>query len=77
MYEARRNPTSDSVRHSLEQAASLAERCDMPRIEALATLELIQRFGGTAERRARVDQLLKTHPALQEIVSLPRAGESR
>jgi hypothetical protein len=70
-YEAKRNPGAESIRLSLEQAASLAQRYDMPRVEALATQELIQRFGGSAEQRARVDHLLKLHPGLQEIVSTP------
>jgi hypothetical protein len=49
----------------------------MPRIEALATLELIQRFGGTAEQRARIDELRKFHPGLQQIMPTPGAGEPR
>jgi predicted ATPase len=77
MYEVRRNPASESVRRSLEQAAALAARCDMPRIEVLATLELTERFGGTAEQRARIAELLKLHPALQQIMPTPGAGESR
>jgi hypothetical protein len=49
----------------------------MPRIEVLATLELMQRFGGTTEQRARIDELRKLHPALQQIMPTPGAGESR
>jgi TOMM system kinase/cyclase fusion protein len=65
MYEAGRDPAGDAVRAALEQAADLARRQDMPRVEALATRELLRRFSGTSERRARLDDLLERHPDLR------------
>ncbi|MDI1443052.1 TOMM system kinase/cyclase fusion protein [Polyangium sp. 6x1] len=67
LYEARKDPASEGVRLSLEEAARLGRQKDMPRIEALATLELSQRFGRTEERRARLDELRGRHPGLQGI----------
>ncbi|WP_437992141.1 TOMM system kinase/cyclase fusion protein [Sorangium sp. So ce145] len=67
MYEAHKDPAAEGVRLSLEQAARLARRYDMPRIEALATLELLRRFGGASPYRARLDELLALHPCLRDI----------
>jgi hypothetical protein len=49
----------------------------MPRIEVLATLDLVRRFGGIEQRRARLDELLALHPGLRELDSDPHQGGSR
>ncbi|WP_437297301.1 TOMM system kinase/cyclase fusion protein [Sorangium sp. So ce426] len=67
MYEAHKDPAAEGVRLSLERAARLARHHDMPRIEALATLELLGRSGGAAPHRARLDDLLALHPCLRGI----------
>ncbi|HEY0990539.1 MAG TPA: hypothetical protein VGD80_25980, partial [Kofleriaceae bacterium] len=77
LYEARKDPSAEGVRTSLEHAARLARRQDMPRIEVLATLDLVRRFGGTDQRRARLDELLALHPGLRELDSDPHQGGSR
>jgi tetratricopeptide (TPR) repeat protein len=66
-YEARKDPAAEGVRSSLEQAARLAQRQDMPRVEALATLDLMRRFGGLEQRGARLDELLARHPGLRDL----------
>lgn len=66
MYEAQRDPAAEGVRTSLEQAARLARRSAMPRVEALATRDLLRRFGGD-DHRARLDELLTLHPGLHEL----------
>jgi hypothetical protein len=53
MYEARRHPTAATVRRSLEEAARLARRYGMPRIELEATEELHRRFGGGTPHHMR------------------------
>jgi len=77
LYEARKDPSAEGVRTSLEHAARLARRQDMPRIEVLATLDLVRRFGGIEQRRARLDELLARHPGLRELDSDPHQGGSR
>ncbi|MDI1433261.1 TOMM system kinase/cyclase fusion protein [Polyangium sorediatum] len=77
MYEAQRDPAAEGVRSSLEEAARLARRQDMPRIEALATLELVRRSGAAEQRRARLDELLTRHPGLREIEVDNHEGEAR
>lgn len=67
MYEARRHPTAEAVRSSLERAAELAQRYDMPRIELLATRELLRRFGDHEPHRARLAQRLALHPGLRHV----------
>jgi hypothetical protein len=67
MYEARKDPAAEGVRTSLERAARLARRNAMPRVEALATLDLLRRFGGGEAHRARLDELLTIHPGLHEL----------
>ncbi|WP_437576227.1 TOMM system kinase/cyclase fusion protein [Sorangium sp. So ce887] len=67
MVEARQDPAAEGVRTSLERAALLARRFVMPRVEALAMLELLRRSGGDEQRRARLDELLMLHPGLQAI----------
>jgi tetratricopeptide (TPR) repeat protein len=67
MYEAQQHPTAETVRSSLEQAARLAQQHGMPRIELLATQELLRRFGGHAPHRARLAQLLALHPGLRQV----------
>jgi ATP/maltotriose-dependent transcriptional regulator MalT len=67
MYEARRAPTAGGVQASLRRAAELARQHDMSRIEMLATLELCRRFGGDAQHRERLDQLLAHSPHLRAI----------
>ncbi|WP_438025728.1 TOMM system kinase/cyclase fusion protein [Sorangium sp. So ce233] len=77
MYEAKKDPAADGVRASLEHAARLARRHDMPRIEALATLELLRRFAVAEQRRARLDELVALHPGLREIEISVHEGETR
>jgi hypothetical protein len=67
MYQSRADPAAEGVRTSLEQAARMARLQDIPRIEALATMELRRRFGNTEQGRARLEQLLALHPGLREI----------
>ncbi|WP_441289287.1 TOMM system kinase/cyclase fusion protein [Sorangium sp. KYC3313] len=67
MYQSRADPAAEGVRTSLEQAARMARLQDIPRIEALATMELHRRFGSTEQGRARLEQLLALHPGLREI----------
>ncbi|WP_437610205.1 TOMM system kinase/cyclase fusion protein [Sorangium sp. So ce834] len=67
MVAARQDPAAEGVRTSLERAALLARRFAMPRVEALATLELLQRSWGDERRRARLDELLGLHPGLRAI----------
>jgi hypothetical protein len=71
MYEARRTPAGVAVgagvQTSLERAAELARQRDMSRIEMLATLELRRRFGGAAQHRERLDELLAHSPDLRVI----------
>lgn len=68
MYRLQQEPSGDEqVRISLEQAAGTARRQQMPRIEALATLELLDRFGDDGARRARLDELFALQPGLREI----------
>jgi TOMM system kinase/cyclase fusion protein len=68
-YEAQRDPAADAVRATLEQAADLARCQDMPRVEALATRELLRQLGGAGQRRARLDELLEHHPGLRAITA--------
>jgi TOMM system kinase/cyclase fusion protein len=68
MYVLQRGPDDEGAQASLEQAARLARSQDMPRIEAIATMELHRRFGG-GEHRARVDELLSLRPALREVIT--------
>ncbi|XXT20371.1 TOMM system kinase/cyclase fusion protein [Sorangium sp. So ce429] len=77
MYEAKKDPAAEGVRASLEHAARLARRHDMPRIEALATLELLRRFAVTEQRRARLGELVALHPGLREIENGVHEGETR
>jgi len=70
MYEAQKAPAAEAVRTSLEQAASLANRQAMPRVEMLATLELYRRFGTAEPHRARLDALLAAHPGLRALESI-------
>ncbi|WP_437590374.1 TOMM system kinase/cyclase fusion protein [Sorangium sp. So ce1000] len=77
MVEAQKDPAAEGVRASLEHAARLARRYDMPRIEALATLELLRRFAVTEQRRARLDELVALHPGLREIEIGVHEGETR
>lgn len=77
MYEAQRDPAAEGVRRSLEQAALLARRHDMPRIEAQATLELLRRSGGDERRRARLDELFALHPGLRGLEDGDHEGGSR
>jgi hypothetical protein len=58
---------SDAIRHSLEQAAKLARERDLPRTEALATGELLRRFGNELTHWTRLKHLLAVHPGLREI----------
>jgi TOMM system kinase/cyclase fusion protein len=68
MYQLRRVPSGDEqARASLEEAARLARRHDLPRIEAQATLELLRRFDGDGGRRARVDELYARCPGLRAL----------
>ncbi|WP_438041315.1 TOMM system kinase/cyclase fusion protein [Sorangium sp. So ce128] len=64
---ARLDPAAEGVWTSLEQAALLARRFAMPRVEALATLELLRRSSGDGQRRARLDELHRLHPGLRAI----------
>jgi len=73
MYEARKDHAAEGVRASLEQAVRLARRNAMPRIEALATLDLLRRFGGE-QHRARLDELLTLHPGLRDLETDRHAG---
>jgi hypothetical protein len=76
MYEAQREPSAEGVRASLEQAARLARRNAMPRVEALATLDLLRRFGGGEQHRARLDELLARNPGLRELPIDRHPGEA-
>jgi TOMM system kinase/cyclase fusion protein len=77
MVEARKDPAAEGVRASLEHAARLARRHAMPRIEALATLELLRRFAVAEQLRARLDELVALHPGLREIEIGIHEGETR
>ncbi|HEX7838323.1 MAG TPA: hypothetical protein VF469_12700, partial [Kofleriaceae bacterium] len=77
MYEARNDPAAEGVRTSLEQAVRLARQNAMPRIEALATLDLLRWFGGGEQHRARLDELLTLHPGLRELETDRHAGRNR
>jgi tetratricopeptide (TPR) repeat protein len=77
MYEVQRDPVADAVRDALEQAADLARRQDMPRVEALATRELLRQFGGGAQRRARMGELIERHPGLRAMTADPPQGATR
>jgi TOMM system kinase/cyclase fusion protein len=74
MYEARKDPAAEGVRTSLERAARLARRNDMPRVEALATLDLLRQLGGGAQHRARLAELLALHPGLHALPTDRRLG---
>ncbi|MEO7729729.1 MAG: TOMM system kinase/cyclase fusion protein [Kofleriaceae bacterium] len=77
MYEAERNPpVVAAVAAALEQAAELARRQGMPRVEALATRALIQRFGD-GRRQARMDELLEHYPGLRAITADLHEGAMR
>ncbi|WP_437998960.1 TOMM system kinase/cyclase fusion protein [Sorangium sp. So ce185] len=76
MVAARRDPAAEGVRTSLEQAALLARRFAVPRVEALATLALLQRSGGDERRRARLDELLGLHPGLRAIQVESHEGDN-
>jgi len=67
MYEAQRSPASESIKASLERAAELAQRHDMPRVETLARAELLRRFGSTESHQARLEQLFALRPGLRDI----------
>jgi TOMM system kinase/cyclase fusion protein len=68
MYLLRQGPADvGPARAALEQAARLARRRHMPRVEALATLELLRRFGDEGQHRPRLDELLASHPGLRTI----------
>lgn len=77
LYEARQDPAADGVRRSLEQAASLARRHGMPRIEAQAMLELDRRAGDDERRRARLGELFALHPGLRGLEAGSHEGGSR
>jgi tetratricopeptide (TPR) repeat protein len=77
MYEAQRDPAADEVRAALEQAADLARRQDMPRVEALATRELLRQFSGAEPRRARMGELLERYPGLRAITADLHQGTTR
>jgi TOMM system kinase/cyclase fusion protein len=65
MYVARKGPLTDAVRVSLERAADLAQRQEMPRIEWLARQELTDHFGSDASK-GRLAQLLELYPRLRD-----------
>jgi TOMM system kinase/cyclase fusion protein len=77
LYEAQRDPAAEAVRTSLEQAARLARRQDMPRVEALATRELLRRFGDEDRSSTRLDELLALYPGVREIETQSSEGEDR
>jgi TOMM system kinase/cyclase fusion protein len=75
MYEARKDPAAAGVRLSLERASRLAQRNAMPRVEALATLDLLRRLGGGEQHRTRLDELLALHPGLRALETDRHPGE--
>ena len=75
MYVLRRDPAGgEEAGTALEQAALLARRHDMPRIEVLATQEMVRRFGGDEQRRARLAELFALHTALRETETEEHGG---
>ncbi|MDP8999036.1 MAG: hypothetical protein M3O46_02885, partial [Myxococcota bacterium] len=67
MYQLRQDGvSSDDARSSLLQAAELARRQEMPRIEALAIKDLLAHFGEDATHRTRLDSLVAINPKLRE-----------
>lgn len=73
MYELRRGSDHAQAQASLEKAAELAQRQNMPRLEWLARRELAARFGFDASKE-RVTQLSKLHPALRDDHKLNQQG---
>ncbi len=69
MYGIRGSATPGEVRASFERAADLARKQDMPRVEALATGELLARFGASQPLHARLQELISIHPGLSQVIA--------
>lgn len=71
MYEIRRGAGNPQA--SLEKAAELAQKQDMPRLEWLARSELAARFGFDPSKE-RLTQLSELHPALRDDNKIKQQG---
>jgi len=67
LYLARLAPDNAGVQASLERARQLAQHQSMPRIEVMATRELLLRFGGPEPQPGRLGELLALYPGLREV----------
>ncbi len=57
----------ESARASLKEAAQLARRHDMPRVEALAIRDLVSHFGEDEPYRSRLEHLVELNPGVHEV----------
>jgi TOMM system kinase/cyclase fusion protein len=62
---------SHAARHAFERAADLAHTHHMPRVEARALSSLLERCGGGADTRARLERVLDDNPGLRRARRTP------
>jgi tetratricopeptide (TPR) repeat protein len=69
IYQLQGTGSTEGARASLEQAAHLARKQDMPRTEALAIGELLARFGDSGAFQMRLKELLSIHLGLRQLIT--------